>query len=230
ANGIITAGSAEQTVAYGESATAPEITANENWTFTGWDVAFESVTSDLIITAQYEYVGSGTMFSYDINAGYNWISFPVLPEDGSVPSVMSDMVDKFIANFDKLTDSKGKIAQYYEGNWYGTLTSLEAGKKYVLNAAYAGSFNVLGAPVQADLAIDLEAGYNWIGLTVSEPMTVEEAMAGASPEDFDKFTNPAGKIAQYYAGSWYGTLTSLEPGVGYSYYCAEPQTIYFVGL
>lgn len=46
---------AEQIVNWNEAAIAPEETPHRNYyTFTGWDKAFEHVTSDLIITAQYE--------------------------------------------------------------------------------------------------------------------------------------------------------------------------------
>lgn len=41
-------------VNYGNAATAPQEPYRPGYTFTGWDVDFGSVTSDLIITAQYE--------------------------------------------------------------------------------------------------------------------------------------------------------------------------------
>ncbi len=52
-NGTITHGNAVQTVASGIAAAAPTITANAGWVFTGWDVAFDNITADLTVTAQY---------------------------------------------------------------------------------------------------------------------------------------------------------------------------------
>jgi hypothetical protein len=46
-------GALSQTVNHGEAATAPTVTANSGWTFTGWDKTFSSITSNLTVTAQY---------------------------------------------------------------------------------------------------------------------------------------------------------------------------------
>ena len=50
-------GTLSQQVESGKSATAPTVTANEGWEFTGWDKAFDNVTSDLTVTAKFaEYI------------------------------------------------------------------------------------------------------------------------------------------------------------------------------
>ncbi len=47
-------GELEQTVPAGGEAIAPEVEGISGWIFTGWDVAFDSVVSDLTVTAQYD--------------------------------------------------------------------------------------------------------------------------------------------------------------------------------
>ena len=42
-----------QTVNYGEAATAPADPTREGYTFTDWDKAFDNVTADMTVTAQY---------------------------------------------------------------------------------------------------------------------------------------------------------------------------------
>lgn len=42
-----------QTVNHGGAATAPAVTANDGWNFTRWDKDFSSVTSSLVVVAQY---------------------------------------------------------------------------------------------------------------------------------------------------------------------------------
>ena len=63
AHGLITGGTAVQTIPYGGNATAPTITANPGWTFTGWDTAFTNVTANLTVTAQYSQITYTVTFS-----------------------------------------------------------------------------------------------------------------------------------------------------------------------
>ena len=68
-HGIINSGTAVQTINYGGNATAPTITANPGWTFTGWDTAFTNVTSNLTVTAQYNI----NTYTITFNAGAHGI-------------------------------------------------------------------------------------------------------------------------------------------------------------
>ncbi len=69
-NGIRTGGGAlVQTIQHGGAATAPTITANAGWTFTGWDKTFSNVTSNLTVNAQY----TASTYTVTFNAGTNGI-------------------------------------------------------------------------------------------------------------------------------------------------------------
>ena len=52
--GLIASGDTVQTIEHGQAATAPVISANEGWAFTGWDRSFRNVTEDMTVTAVYE--------------------------------------------------------------------------------------------------------------------------------------------------------------------------------
>jgi uncharacterized protein (TIGR02145 family)/uncharacterized repeat protein (TIGR02543 family) len=57
----------EELVEYGNPATAPDDPEREGYTFTGWDVSFDTITAELTVTAQY------TIKTYDLSykAGAN---------------------------------------------------------------------------------------------------------------------------------------------------------------
>jgi hypothetical protein len=224
--GEIIGGLAIQTVTYGGSATAPTIASEADYEFTGWDTDFSNVTSDLFVSALYNYTSSGSVFSYDIKPGYNWISFPVLPVERSISTVLAQY-EQIASDLDLLVNSAGQIAQYYDGSWYGPLDTIGWGKKYVFVSEAGGSFDVVGEAVAEETPIAIAYGWNWIGSPLQSQIAVSEAFANSTLTNMDKLVNSQGQLAQYYGGSWYGTLTSLEPGVGYSFWCAEPQTLYF---
>ncbi len=54
-----------QTVAYGEAAIAPIVTANTGWVFEGWDLPFDTVTGPLTVTAQYSVATYMVTFNLD---------------------------------------------------------------------------------------------------------------------------------------------------------------------
>ncbi|MBQ4167944.1 MAG: InlB B-repeat-containing protein, partial [Clostridia bacterium] len=56
-----------QTVNYGGAATAPADPTREGYTFIGWDVAFNNVTSNLVVTAQYEQNAPSQYLKGDVN-------------------------------------------------------------------------------------------------------------------------------------------------------------------
>ena len=61
-------GELTQTVAQGGAAFAPEVEADEGWTFTGWDAAFDNITTNTTINAQYEEAVNGTWAGLPIEA------------------------------------------------------------------------------------------------------------------------------------------------------------------
>jgi hypothetical protein len=56
-----------QTINHGETASAPSVSATEGQTFSGWDLAFNNITSDLTITALYNTVTY--IVTFDLNGG-----------------------------------------------------------------------------------------------------------------------------------------------------------------
>ncbi len=57
-----------ESVAQGKSATAPVNPARDGYVFTKWDKAFSNITSDIVVTAQYEKITNPTIIVDKVNA------------------------------------------------------------------------------------------------------------------------------------------------------------------
>ncbi len=108
------------------------------------------------------------------------------------------------------------FARNENGNWSGTLTSIESGQMYKIETSEAVNLTLTGTPV-ATVEIDIEPSYNWFGYTGTTAKAIADAIAelGISPTNGDTITDKDGNTATYNGSSWRGTLTTLQPGHGY---------------
>jgi hypothetical protein len=117
---------AEQLINHGSAATAPDLKAREGYTFTGWDEAFGSVTSDLTVTAQYSInqyqvslwvTGKGRVSPGEqmLNWGETAL-FELLPEAGyklySVVGCGGELVDELTYQTDSITEDCEVVVKF----------------------------------------------------------------------------------------------------------------------
>jgi len=152
--------------------------------------------------------------SIPLIAGFNWISFNVVPEDASLSGILESIGDNalFIAS-----QSDG-TSTYYGGDygWYGTLAMLEPTQMYKLEMAEPATLTITGVPVNvASSPISLIAGWNWIGYLPQNPGALDVALESVADNSLFIASQSDGISNNYGDYGWYGTLTTLEPGKGY---------------
>ena len=176
-----------------------------------------------------------------LHQNWNWIAFGVEPESPYLDRVFSDLAD-----WQLLVKSRSAVNDYNGAEWgYGTLTSPKVNEMYKLritrlpstpaDATVPSVMTVSGRqPVAASdpadaakLAVTLQQGWNWIAYTPLTTMTIDEALAAASPQPGDIVKSQTG-VAIYDQNGWEGTLTALEGGHGYMYYSVDGATKSFL--
>ena len=107
------------------------------------------------------------------------------------------------------------FARYEGGQWSGTLTEINPGQMYKIEATTPVSLIMSGTPATG-ISLTIMPGYNWFGYTGAQAADIVTALGSFTPVNGDTITDKDGHTATYDNG-WSGTLTTLQPGHGYVY-------------
>ena len=168
-----------------------------------------------------------------IHQNWNWIAFGVEPESPYLNHVFSEL-----SEWQLLIKSRNAMNDYNGAEWGdGTLTTPKVNEMYKLKVTSLpnAQISTLNAQLSvsgrqpiaasstsdaAKLAVTLQKGWNWIAYTPLTTMTIDEALAAASPQPGDIVKSQTA-VAIYDINGWDGTLTALEGGHGYMYYSVD---------
>ncbi|MBR5378106.1 MAG: choice-of-anchor J domain-containing protein [Bacteroidales bacterium] len=213
--GEIETGEMSATFYEGETCTVTA-TPNEGYSFVNWtengtavstDASYSfTVTADRSLVADFAEVAIQTV---SLTKGSNWWTPTV--------NVTLAQLEAALGTSGLLINSQdGGFAEYANGSWSGTLTSIEPGKMYKIETNDAVSLTVSGTPTTS-VSLTIMPGYNWFGYTGTQAKTIAAALGDFSPSNGDTITAQDGTTATYNNGSWNGTLNTLQPGLGYIY-------------
>ena len=123
-----------QTVEYGSAATPPSDPIRTGYTFTGWDVEYKNVTSDLTVKATYEinkytvrFFGQDGKTQIGENQTINWNEAATAPAEKDIPAVEGYHFTGWDAEFDHVKADLD-IKAVYEINKY-TVTFIDWDEK-----------------------------------------------------------------------------------------------------
>ncbi|MDD3526870.1 MAG: hypothetical protein PHX39_07950, partial [Bacteroidales bacterium] len=159
-------------------------------------------------------------------AGWNWISFNVLPEETDLNSVLG--VEGFTEG--DFIQTVGGTADYFDGfGWYGaTLNNIDPDKMYQIKLAAGKELTVVGNCVDVADPIAMASGWTWIGYKPQNIAEINLALGSLTPTGGD-FIQTVGGTADYFDGfGWYGaTLSEMEPGKGYQVKLANADELIY---
>lgn len=151
--------------------------------------------------------------------GWKWFSLFAKPESMEIMSVFAHS-DKAIA---VIKDEKSS-AYCEDGLWSGSLKSLSLNGMFKLKTLSAFSEAYLGTPAEDENSvITLANGWTWLGYPVSIANSLNNALAGADPQEGDMIKGQSG-FAIYTDNQWIGSLGMMTPGMGYQYYSNADAT------
>ena len=129
-----------ETVESGKSATAPAAPTRENYTFKGWDKAFDNITSDLFVKAQYSYDAEEATIVVESTSAKPGETITVNVDIANNPGVAG-------AKLELTYDSKLTLISAVEGDVF---TSLDYTPPYALENSCSFNWDSLDAVASAD--------------------------------------------------------------------------------
>ncbi len=153
--------------------------------------------------------------SVSLSSGWNWWT-PNVDMDGA--ALLSLLETSLGSNGVKIMAQNGAVASYSSHGWSGSLTSLEVGQMYMIQATAPCTFNVEGTAIDlSNQSVTLSHGTNWIGFFGTQETSVATALSNLQPTIGDKITAQNGVTASYSSHGWGGSLQKLIPGEAYFY-------------
>jgi hypothetical protein len=167
----------------------------------------------------YEYIPAQPQ-TWTLNAGWNWISFNVLPADLSLNSVFSTILTQ-VEQAKTQTQSAIRSA----GNWKGDLADMNGigqYKMYKVKVSANCILTVTGTAVPSATPIHLGGGWNWVAYLPTTSMSITTALTSINTQV--QAVKSLTQSATYNGTSWSSTF-DMQPGQGYAIKMSAPGTL-----
>ncbi|HYE57097.1 MAG TPA: T9SS type A sorting domain-containing protein, partial [Rhodothermales bacterium] len=164
--------------------------------------------------------------TFALAAGWSWISINRAAQPLSTLFPLASLASQDVVQ------SQTTFSMFDTGTqrWVGSLAQLLPGAGYKVRLALPNQLQPTGAAVNpTTTAINLAAGWNWIGYTPSAALPIATALApiSSSLKTGDVIKSQTA-FAQYVTGTgWVGSLTQMAPGRGYLIKVATMATLRF---
>ncbi|MBQ6769963.1 MAG: T9SS type A sorting domain-containing protein [Bacteroidales bacterium] len=210
-------------------------TANTGYTFINWTKDGEEVSTEatytFTVTEASTFVANFELTAITqtvtLSAGWNWWSGCIELDGNSLQS----LEDGLGTNGLMIKSQNDGYASYLAGfGWYGSLSGVNNESMYQVRAAAGCTLELTGPAVRpADHPITLVTGWNWIGYPSTVSIGIAEALSGITPQNGDMLKSQNDGYASYLEGfGWYGSLNTLQPGMGLMYKSNNASTVTLV--
>ena len=186
-------------------------------------ITFESdnIVGSVIAPFVFNFVSAVTQTTH-FNSGWTWWSTYIEQNENDGLGQLETGLD---ANGILIKGQSSGSVMYMSGGWYGNLPALNNEDSYRVKTNAPTDVDIVGdATLPSEHPITLNPGWTWIGFPSQTAMSIDEALSGFTPMDFDVLKSQVGSVTCMY-GNWYGSLNTLTPGEGLMYKSNSSENI-----
>jgi len=176
----------------------------------GWDIGAYEYTAEPPISQ-----------TIPLQAGWNWISFNVLPADRSLSAVFSGILGQV-----EQVRTQTQSAMRLNGQWLGDLQNMDGiqtGNMYKVRVNAPCTLTVTGMADLSATPISVAGGWNWVAYFPPTTQTIGVALSSIANQVQQVRSQTQSAIRQN--SQWIGDLTQMEPGKGYTILLTGPGTL-----
>ena len=157
-------------------------------------------------------------FFYNLNAGANLLSFPLLNDNNDIEIFFDNANTNLISNFNIPENlisviSEGQISLFNEDNWVGSLDEISSNKGYWLILDEPISFLYNGSVIDYEF-YSLHPGSNLISYPFNTEQSIYDVLPFASQDMFSAIIGQNESLLVH-ENQFYGSLSTFKPGHGY---------------
>jgi len=188
-----------------------------NWTLDGEEISTEpsitfTVTENIEYTAHF--ILTFITQTSQLDAGMTWWSSYVVQDN-----LLEQIEEQIPAQGNLIKSQNNGSRSYIAGAWRGSMSPIVNDYTYMIKVGSEQEITVQGfAAMPSDYEIELVPGWTWVGFPCPEPMSLNDALAGFTPQNNDLLKTQTNS-ATYLFGAWRGGLATagLTPGEGMMY-------------
>ena len=159
--------------------------------------------------------------SINLESGWNWVSFTVIPADLSIVNFFNPVL-LLVEQVRAQNLSAIRTGNQFTGDLID-MDGIENGQMYKIRAGGNNILTIYGSPFPTNSSIPLTSGWNWVAYTPSEILTVNTALATISEQVLQIRSQTESAI--FSNSTWVGDLTEMVPGQGYKIFVNEPAAL-----
>jgi hypothetical protein len=193
-----------------------EVSANPSYSFTVTEAG------DYVANFVESLVNQTTEFAQ----GWTWWSTYVEQEGIDGLSMLENSLGE--SGVGIVSQAAGYTYYYPDYGWYGSLAVINNESSYKINANEPCTAIITGQEADpSQHPITLGYGWTWIGYVPSVAMDVNEALSGLEAVAGDMLKSQEGYSEFYADYGWYGSLSTIESGMGLMYYSSNGGPVTF---
>ena len=169
-------------------------------------------------------MNNGKLYSVPLQVGWNWFSVNTLLDNMTLNFILSSVN----TNGDYIKNQSNSSTYFSGYGWFGSLAIIEPDKLYKIDVHNDSVAEFYGRPaVVSAIKIPVVSGWNWIGYLPQIPMPTGSALSSLTLVDLDYIKNQKNSATYYTGYGWFGSLTVMEPHVGYMLKVSNSGTLVY---